>query len=140
MLGQQSDLLPDYLRKWETFSTGTQYCHAIFRYLARAFQCVLPCSFGAQNMNWIRKRLEDSRNKLGGLYQGPTSTTEVYEVYTVRPLSSFLFSSLSLSLSLSVCVCVYLSLSLAISISLSSSRTLSLNITLWSLSQSILTS
>jgi len=65
---QQGDLLADYLKKWETFATGSEYCHHIFRYL---------------NNNWIRKRLEDSRNKLGGLYQGPSSTTEVYEVFTL---------------------------------------------------------
>jgi len=33
MLSQQSDLLEDYLRKWEAYSTGTEYCHHIFRYL-----------------------------------------------------------------------------------------------------------
>lgn len=67
-LACQSDLLTDYLKKWETYSIGTEYCHHIFRYL---------------NQNWIRKRLEDSRNKIGGLYQGPSSTTEVYEVMTL---------------------------------------------------------
>jgi len=36
-----------------------------------------------KNNNWIKKRLEDSRNKLGGLYQGPSSTAEVYEIFTV---------------------------------------------------------
>ena len=39
-----------------------------------------------QNNNWIRKRLEDSRNKLGGFSAGPSSSTEVYEVFTVRTL------------------------------------------------------
>jgi hypothetical protein len=68
LLATQGDLLTDYLKKWETFATGSEYCHHIFRYL---------------NNNWIRKRLEDSRNKLGGLYQGPSSTTEVYEVFTL---------------------------------------------------------
>lgn len=37
-----------------------------------------------QNNNWIRKRLEDSRNKLGGFSAGPSSSTEVFEVFTVR--------------------------------------------------------
>ena len=39
-----------------------------------------------QNNNWIRKRLEDTRNKMGG-YQGPAVSTEVYEVFTVRALT-----------------------------------------------------
>lgn len=38
----------------------------------------------AQNNNWIRKKLEDTRNKLVGVFQGPTASTEVYEVFTVR--------------------------------------------------------
>jgi hypothetical protein len=79
MLTQQSDLLPDYLKKWNTYSTGTQYCHAIFRYL---------------NNNWVRKRLEDSRNKLGGLYQGPTAQKLDRKVWRKRqdspvPLAAF---------------------------------------------------
>eukprot|EP01087_Luapelamoeba_hula_P016964 TRINITY_DN5286_c0_g1_i1.p1 TRINITY_DN5286_c0_g1~~TRINITY_DN5286_c0_g1_i1.p1 ORF type:complete len:750 (+),score=121.38 TRINITY_DN5286_c0_g1_i1:207-2456(+) len=68
ILAQQSDLLEDYLKKWEAYSTGTEFCHHIFRYL---------------NNNWIRKRLEDSRNKLGGLYQGPGATAEVFEIATL---------------------------------------------------------
>lgn len=46
------------------------------------FSLVLD-SDSLQNMNWIRKRLDDSRNKLGSLYQGSASSTEVYEVGTV---------------------------------------------------------
>ncbi|ELR25392.1 cullin 1, putative [Acanthamoeba castellanii str. Neff] len=68
MLEGQGDLLADYLKKWEAYSTGSEYCHHIFRYL---------------NNNWIRKRLEDSRNKLGGFSAGPSSSTEVYEVFTL---------------------------------------------------------
>jgi len=69
ILGLQSDLLVEYLKTWTAYSTGCAYAHAIFRYL---------------NQNWIKKRIEDSRNKLAGhLYQGPTSTSEVHEVNTL---------------------------------------------------------
>jgi hypothetical protein len=68
MIEQQGDLLADYLKRWEAYSTGSEYCHHIFRYL---------------NNNWIRKRLEDSRNKLGGYSASPSTSTEVYEVFTL---------------------------------------------------------
>jgi hypothetical protein len=35
MLEGQGDLLADYLKKWEAYSTGSEYCHHIFRYLVR---------------------------------------------------------------------------------------------------------
>jgi hypothetical protein len=35
MLAGQGDLLADYLKKWEAYSTGSEYCHHIFRYLVR---------------------------------------------------------------------------------------------------------
>lgn len=41
-----------------------------------------------QNNNWIRKKLEDTRNKVVGVFQGPTASTEVYEVFTVYCLCS----------------------------------------------------
>lgn len=68
---EQSDLLSTYLKMWTAYSVGGEFCHHIFRYL---------------NMNWIRKRLEDSRNKLGSMYpgqQGGLAATEVHEVYTL---------------------------------------------------------
>lgn len=37
----------------------------------------------SQNANWIKKRLEDSRNKLSGVFQGASATTEVYVVFDV---------------------------------------------------------
>jgi hypothetical protein len=34
-------------------------------------------------MNWIRKRLEDSKNKLGSVYQ-TSAASEIYEIASVR--------------------------------------------------------
>lgn len=84
LMDEQADLLPNYLKKWNTYSVGSEFCHQIFRYLVRLFIFKFFLD-SPKNMNWIRKRLEDSRNKLGSIYQGQSSssTTEVYEVYTV---------------------------------------------------------
>lgn len=65
---RQADLLSEYLRKWNAYSIGSEYCHHIFNYL---------------NNNWIKKKLEVSGNKLGSFYQGSASNSEIYEVYTL---------------------------------------------------------
>ena len=84
ILKNQSDMLTDYLKKWRAYSVGCEYCNAIFRYLVRRPLPSLSAPLTAQNNNWIRKKLEDTRNKLVGVFQGPTASTEVYEVFTVR--------------------------------------------------------
>lgn len=79
-------MLSDYLKKWKAYSIGCEYCNAIFRYLVRAPAArAARRSRAPQNNNWIRKKLEDTRNKLVGVFQGPAASTEVYEVFTVRP-------------------------------------------------------
>ncbi len=45
MLEGQGDLLADYLKKWEAYSTGSEYCHHIFRYLVRTPFSLLVCAF-----------------------------------------------------------------------------------------------
>jgi hypothetical protein len=68
ILERQSDLLVEYLKSWTAYSTGSLYCNVIFRYL---------------NQNWIKKRIEDSRNKLAGHLYHSSTASEVYEVNTV---------------------------------------------------------
>jgi cullin 1 len=68
ILERQSDLLVEYLKSWTAYSTGSLYCNVIFRYL---------------NQNWIKKRIEDSRNKLAGHLYHSSTASEVYEVNTL---------------------------------------------------------
>ena len=70
MMDSDSDVLSDYRNRWKTYRSGLLYIHHIFRYL---------------NNNWIRKTVEDGRNRLGGLFQSDSSlsTKEVHEVYTL---------------------------------------------------------
>jgi hypothetical protein len=61
--------LRDYRARWRTYRTGMQYLHSVFRYL---------------NNNWIKKTLEDGRNRLGGLFQSEgAASKDVHEIYTL---------------------------------------------------------
>lgn len=53
MRDHDGDVLEDYRGRWRTFRTGMMYLHSVFRYL---------------NNNWIRKTLDEGRNRLGGLF------------------------------------------------------------------------
>ena len=59
-----SDIISEYQKEWYKYHIGCDYCDKIFRYL---------------NNNWIAKCIQESRNKLGGLYHGLNSK-EVYLV------------------------------------------------------------
>eukprot|EP01119_Soliformovum_irregulare_P012630 TRINITY_DN3292_c1_g1_i4.p1 TRINITY_DN3292_c1_g1~~TRINITY_DN3292_c1_g1_i4.p1 ORF type:complete len:651 (-),score=202.85 TRINITY_DN3292_c1_g1_i4:48-1769(-) len=63
-MDSQGTLLTDYLKQWNAYSVGLEFCHALFRYL---------------NMNWIKKRLDDSRNKMAMF----ANTSDIYEVGTL---------------------------------------------------------
>lgn len=66
MRDNDSDILLDYRNRWNTFRVGVMYLHNLFRYL---------------NQHWIRKTLDDGRNKLGGLFQEAGAARDVHEVY-----------------------------------------------------------
>lgn len=63
------DVLGEYRRRWAEYQKGIQIVHMIFRYL---------------NLHWIKKTLEDGRNRLGGLFQSDGGNhKDVYEIYTL---------------------------------------------------------
>jgi hypothetical protein len=72
MKNSDADVLVDYRNRWKTYRTGMLYLHNVFRYL---------------NNSWIKKTLEDGRNRLGGLFQseagGGGAAKEVHEIFTL---------------------------------------------------------
>jgi len=68
------DLLSEYLKAWNTYSVGMEYCHHIFKYL---------------NSTWIKKKTEEFQTKLATTYSGiissgsSSSNCEIYEVFTL---------------------------------------------------------
>ena len=68
MAAYDGDVLGEYRRRWVDYRKGIQVIHMIFRYL---------------NSNWIKKTLEDSRNRLGGIFQSDGGQKDVHEIYTL---------------------------------------------------------
>jgi hypothetical protein len=69
MRNADGEVLGDYRNRWRTYRIGMLYLHSVFRYL---------------NNNWIKKTLEEGRNRLGGLFQSDTSASkDVHEIYTL---------------------------------------------------------
>ncbi len=73
MRNSDADVLVDYRNRWRTFRIGMLYLNNIFRYL---------------NNSWIKKTLDDGRNRLGGLFQseaggGGGGAKEVHEIFTL---------------------------------------------------------
>ncbi len=91
------DVLGDYRTKWETYRMGTSYLSQIFRYL---------------NLNWIRKTLEDGRNRLGGLFQNDASsnTKDLFDIYTLGLVvwKDLVFTPQKVPLFAAFCVCAML--------------------------------
>ncbi len=72
MRNSDADVLVDYRNRWKTYRIGMLYLNNIFRYL---------------NNSWIKKTLDEGRNRLGGLFQseagGGGAAKEVHEIFTL---------------------------------------------------------
>lgn len=71
MLNKQSDLLTEYLARWKEYDTGCRVTHNIFNYL---------------NTNWIKKKIDDQRQKLSGHSLFAAQNNAGKEVYPVQIL------------------------------------------------------